>query len=162
MSLPVRFTAGDLAVVEPDTGEVLPIRNASDRALADAALRVAELDRDLLAAKRALAAELRQRHGVGAAHAGGYAFTVAESRSWPVRATADALDRLARTGRIAEADVLRAMPSKPRPDSRQLKSLLERLMMSDPDAARILADACTVSPPSLRDIQPEAVEGREA
>lgn len=162
MTLPVIQTEGDLAVVDPDTGLVTTLRDASDRALAYAADRVAHLDRDILAAKRALAAELRDRHGVGQVHAGGYGFKIAESQSWPVGATKDALERLVADGKVSEADARRAMPDKPKPDTRALKALIGRLTVSDPEAARLLADACTTSPPSVRDVVPEAVDAEAA
>lgn len=159
MTLPVLAAAGNHQVADPDTGELLDLRDASDHALAAAAQRVAELDRELFEAKRALAAELRDRHGVGATHAGGFAFTISESQSWPQGATQQALDELVRAGWISEADRERAMPSKPKPDTRALKALAGRLVVSNPDAAKVLADACTVSPPSVRDVRAEAVEG---
>lgn len=159
--LPVLLGGGDLAVVDPDTGEALTLRDAPDRALAHAAARVAAADRELLNARRALAVELRDRHGVGATCAGGYRFTIAEAASWPAGATKDALDRLVQAGQISLADAERAMPARPRPDARALKALQGRLMVSDPDAARTLAQACTVSPPSVRDIHDEARAGTE-
>ncbi len=149
---------GSLAVADPDTGEWLPVRRATDRALAHAARLIAELDRQTLEAKRTIAAELRSRHGVGKVHAGGHEFTVAESQSWPAGPTLDALDRLVAAEQITDADAQRCMPVKPRPDARSLKALAGRLAVSDPDAARVLADACTVSPASLRDVQPSAVD----
>lgn len=162
-NLPIQLddAAAEPTVINQETGEVLALRDAPDRVLLEAAARVAELDRELLAAKRALAAELRKRHGVGATRAAGYRFTVAESTSWPVKATADALHDLAASGAIGEGDVLRCLPEKPKPDARALKALAGRLAVSDPDAARILAGACTVSPPSLRDITEDAIDAAE-
>lgn len=162
MSLPVKFADTGLEILDPDTGEVTTVENASDRALAHAHDQLAAFDQQMLAAKRSIAMEMRDRHGVGTAHAGGYGFTVNESQSWPVGATRDALQQLLDEGVITEADYLRAMPDKPKPDPRQLKALLNRLMLQNPDRARILAKACTVSPPSLRDVRRESVEGRAA
>lgn len=162
MTLPILYAAGNLEVVDPDTGQATGLVEASDRALAHAAERVAELDRELLHTKRALAAELRDRHGVGTAHAGGYSFVVTESQSWPTSATADALNELLRTGAITEADMRRALPEKPRPDARALKALAGRLAVSNPDAAKVLAGACTVSPASVREVRPEVVDGELA
>lgn len=156
--LPVLHTDGDLQVIDPSTGESLALRDASDHAIAHACERVTELDRALLETKRALAAEMRERHGVGTVHAGGYTMKVTESQSWPLNATESALHRLLSEGRISPGDVERCMPSKPRPDGRQLKALVGRLLASDPDAARVLAEACTTSPPSVRDIEREAVD----
>lgn len=161
MNLPVLFGPGDLQVID-DHGEPVTVRDASDHALARAAERVAALDRDLYDAKRALAAELRSRYGVGSVDAGGHTFKIVESQSWPVGATRNALADLIGTGKITEADAQRAMPAHPKPDGRALKSLLGRLMVSDPAAAKILADAATVSPPSVRDIRQTAVDGTAA
>jgi hypothetical protein len=128
MTLPVLSgRGGDLQVPDPDTGEVLAIRDASDRALATAAREIADLDRQLYEAKRALASELRDRHGVGVAYAGGHAFTVKEEQSWPAGATKDALARLIERGEITQADADRAMPAKPAPDKRAIKALISRL-----------------------------------
>ena len=161
--LPVLFDGlGDLTVVDPESGEALAPWQASDRALVHAVEKVAELDSELLRAKRALAHELRHRHGVGATHAGGYGFTIAESQSWPAGPVRDALAHLVGTGAITQADADRAMPSRPKPDARALKALAGRLAVSNPDAARVLADACTVSPASVRDIHPEAVDTEAA
>jgi hypothetical protein len=152
----------ELAVIDPDTGELAPLRDASDRALAHAAKVLAAHDGEVLAMKRAVAHELRDRHGVGKASAGGYDFTVAESQTWPVGATQAALSALVETGKIAPGDAERVMPAKPRPDGRALKALLGRLMVSDPDAARVLADAATVSPPSVREVREVAVDAPAA
>lgn len=162
MSLPVLLSdIADPAVVDTDTGEVVPIKDAPDRALAVAAEQLALIDRQVWAAKRALADELRQRYGVGRSHAGGYGFTVSESVSWPVGATSEALEELVADDKISAGDADRCMPLKPKPDARQLNALLGRLL-SDPDAARVLAEARTTSPPSLRDVEPETVDASEA
>ena len=153
---------GQLAVIDPDTGEVLPVTAASDRALISAARQVAEADALLLDAKRTLARELRDRYSVGTVHAGGYRFTITESTSWPAGPTRDALAELVGSGAISQADADRAMPSKPKPDARALKALAGRLAVSNPDAARVLAEACTVSPASVRDIHAEAVDTEAA
>jgi hypothetical protein len=163
MSLPVLSgRGGDLQVPDPDTGEVLAIRDASDRALATAAREIADLVDHLFDARRALAAELRDRHGVGVAHAGGHAFEVKAEQSWPAGATRDALARLLAEGEITQADAARAMPSKPAPDKRAIKALIRRLVGTSPTAAQVLADAGTVSPASLRDVRVEAVDEEEA
>jgi hypothetical protein len=163
MSLPVLSGhGGDLQVPDPDTGEVLAIRDASDRALASAAREIADLDRQLFEAKRALAAELQVRHGVGVVHAGGHAFTIKAEQSWPATATKLALARLIEWGEITQADADRAMPSKPAPDKRAIKALISRLVGTDPSAAQVLADAGTVSPASLRDVRVEAVDEEQA
>ncbi len=161
--LPVLYDDdGALAVVDPDTGEWLAVRHASDRALAHAASLIAELDSQTLDVKRTVAAELRTRHGVGKVHAGGYEFTVAESQTWPAGPTSDALSQLVDDGLISEADAARAMPSRPRPDARQLKALAGRLAVTDPDAARVLVAACTVSPASVRSVQSLSVDSEAA
>ena len=159
MTLPVlRDGLDEVAVVDPDTGELAPLRDATDRALVNAARLLAEHDRDVLAFKRALAHELRVRHGVGKAEAGGYGFTVTEAQSWPAGATLDALRGLVEAGVIAQGDADRAMPAKPRPDARQLKALIGRLTVTNPDAAKMLAGVCTVSPPSVREVREVAVD----
>lgn len=160
MSLPVLIdqAAGSLEVIDPDTGESLPVSESSDRALIHAARAIADLEAELWIAKRAIAGQVRQRHGVGVTQAGGFRFTVAESTSWPMKATSDALARLVVDGRISQGDFDRCLPAKPKADARQLKALAGRLATSDPEAAKVLADACTVSPPSLRDVHADAVE----
>ena len=162
MTLPIVHGDNAIAVIEPATGEAVSLPQASDHALAHAAEKIAEADRELYAMKRALAHELRERHGVGTAHAGGYRFQVSESVSWPQRATEDALKQLVAEGRISEADAGRCMPARPKPDARQLKALAGRLAVSDPEAARVLSEAATVSPPSVRDVAREAVDGEAA
>ena len=157
MSLPILATETDLLVIDQGTGEALPVRDSSDRALIEAIRKVADLDAELFQAKRAIAAEMRRRHGVGVTETAGFRFTVAESTSWPVKATSDALARLVVDGRISQGDFDRCLPAKPKADARQLKALAGRLAVSDPEAAKILADACTVSPPSLRDVA-DAIE----
>src|SRR3954468_7614390 len=110
-------------VAEPDTGEVVPLNEASDRAIATAIQEVADHDRQVLTAKRALAAELRMRHGVGTASAGGYRFVVKEQTSWRLGGTQAALGRPLRDGKITQADARRALPPKPTPNAVELKSL---------------------------------------
>jgi hypothetical protein len=159
MSLPIlRDGLDELAVVDPDTGGLTALRDASDRALAHAARLLAEHDSDILQMKRALAAELRERHGVGQCRAGGYAWEVAEATSWPVRATQTALEELVRSGAVSAGDADRCLPRKPKPSSAQIKALLGRLMVSDPDAARRLSEAATVSPASVRDVREVAID----
>ena len=163
MSLPVLRTEHDeLAVVDPDTGALELLSEASDRALAHAADLLAEHDAFILQCKRAVAHELRERYGVGKAEAGGYEFRVTESTSWPMGPVSDALTRLVAEGSIGEGDVRRCVPDKPRPNPVQLKALLGRLMVSDPDAARVLAAAASVSPPSVRDVRAVAVDAERA
>jgi hypothetical protein len=155
--LPVVQTAGDLAVVDPDTGELAHLRNAPDHAILHAAEKLAEHDREVLAFKRALAAVAQERFGTGTSHAGGFGFKVAESSNWPQGPTTTALNTLVDRGLITTGDRDRCLPLKPKPEGRALNSLLSRLMKSNPEAAKLLADACTTSPPSIRDIEREAV-----
>ena len=152
--------ADTAVVVEPDTGELVAIKDASDRALIVAADQLAAIDAEIFARKRALAAELRDRHGVGTTRVGGYRFKIAESQSWPAGATHDALEQLLASGAITLGDAERAMPAKPAPDTRALNVLAARLTKSNPDAARILARACTTSPPSLREITRDATDAQ--
>jgi hypothetical protein len=161
VNLPVAVHDGDLLIIDQDTGEAFPIGQASDHTLAAAMERIAEFDRDLFTAKRAVAAELRARHGVGKSVAGGYEFTVAESQSWPVGAVTEAMSKLLEEGRISAVDHVRALPVKPHPDPRQLKSLIGRLTVTDPEAATLLAAACTVSPASVRGVKRTAVTAEE-
>lgn len=156
--LPVVQTAGDLCVLD-EHGELIALRDATDHVLLRAYSRVREAGDEVNAAKRALAHELRDRYGVGTSHAGGHRFVVKEGQSWPDRRTEEALDLLTRRGSISGADKDRAMPWRRRPDAVQLKALLGRLIIRDPEAHRILADACTVSPPRLEDVRPDAVDG---
>jgi hypothetical protein len=148
----------DTLVVNPDTGEPELLSEASDRTIAHAAAKLAERDAEILAFRRALAFEMRERHGVGRAQAGGYGFTVAESQSWSAGATNRALDALVAEGAITRADADRCRPAKPKPDATQIKALIGRLTAKDPLAAKRLADAATTSPPSLRDVQAVAVD----
>jgi hypothetical protein len=159
MSLPViRDGLDELAVIDPDTGELAPLRDASDRALAHAAQKLAEHDSEVYAMKRALAHELRARHGVGKAEAGGFAWVVAESTSWPAGAVKSVLEELVREGVITEADAKRCFPPKPTPNAVQLKALIGRLTVGNPVAAKRLAGAATVSPPSVREVHVVAVD----
>jgi hypothetical protein len=161
-SLPVLAdpVSGNLMIPD-DTGELVAIHEASDNVLLRAVARLSELDAEIMAAKRALAFEARERYGVGSCHEGGHDFKVSEATSWPQRPTDGALKTLLLKGKISQADYDRAMPSKPKPDGTQLKALLGRLL-SDPEAAKILADARTTSAPSIREIKSVAVEGSTA
>lgn len=156
-----RTTSGALLAPDPTTGELLSLAEASDCALVEFADRVAEADRDLRAARVALALEMRERYGVGSADVAGFRVQVSEARSWPKRATAEALEFLVETGAIPRVDADRAMPAKPAPDGRALGALLTRLMHEAPDAAKRLADACTVSPASAR-VERVAVDAEAA
>jgi hypothetical protein len=59
VNLPVAVHDGDLLIIDQDTGQAFPIGQASDHTLAAAVEKIAEFDRDLFTAKRAVAAELR-------------------------------------------------------------------------------------------------------
>jgi hypothetical protein len=152
--------SGNLMIPD-DLGVMVEIHRASDNVLLRAVARLHELDAEVMAAKRALALEARERYGVGTCHEGGHDFKVSESTSWPQRPTDDALKTLLLKGKISQADYDRAMPAKPKPDATQLRALLGRLL-SDPEAAKILADARTASPPSVRDVRACAVDGSTA
>lgn len=160
MSLPVRYDpqTGGVQIVDLSTGDILPVRDASDRALAHAAERIAVADRELLELKRAVAAELRDRHGVGYCSAGGYEFKVTEAQTWPVGATKTALYDLMERGFISPGDVQRCMPNAPKPDGRQLKALAARLALKDADAHNTLLGALTTSPPAVRDVHATATD----
>lgn len=151
---------GNLTIPD-ENGIMVELHEAGDNDLLRAVARLSELDAEIMAAKRALAFEARERFSVGSSTAGGFEFKVSESQSWPLRATDDALRTLVVRGLISQADYERAMPAKPKPDAVQLKALLTRLL-SDPKAAKILADARTTSPPSIRDVRVCAVDGSTA
>ena len=151
-------TAGNLAIIDAN-GELVPLNEAPDRLLLDAMEQTIQIDQDAMAAKRAIAAELKDRYGVGSTSAAGYAFKLTESQSWPQGATKEALEHLRARGVISHGDAERAMPLKRVPDGRALKALVGRLMVSDPEAARVLADACTVSAPAVRELKQDAVLG---
>jgi hypothetical protein len=159
VTLPVLLNDGGYWIADPDTGEAVQVRQAPDYALLAAAEKLAELDAEVLAAKRVLATELRERHGIGTTRTSGFAFKVHENVSWPLGATREALDLLVSAGKILPADRQRCLPKKEVTDGRQLKALLNGLLTKDPDGARILADAATTSPPSVRELQRESVEG---
>lgn len=157
-SLPVVSTqGGDLAVID-EQGELVPLREATDHLLLRTVTKLMDAQTNLTAAKRALAFEMRDRHGVGTAHTPAGDFRVTEEQRWPDKATDEALKTLLRRGSITEADYDRAMPLKRKPDATQCNALLRRLL-SDPEAARILAGARSASPPSVRDVQMGAVDG---
>jgi hypothetical protein len=146
--------SGNLTIPD-DTGEMVLLHDATPHAFLRAVERLAEHDAEVLATKRAFGEEAKDRYGVGSCHDGGFDFKVSESTSWPQRATDDALRTLLLRGKISQADNDRAMPAT------QLKALLGRLL-SDPEAAKILADARTTSPPSVRDVRACAVDGSTA
>lgn len=160
-NLPVVHEGDALAIVDAN-GELVPLTDAPDRTILDAYERVVEADREVFAAKRALAAEMRNRYGVGSTNAAGYAFKVTESQSWPQGRTKEALMVLLEQRKVSQADVERAMPLKRVPDARALKALVGRLTVEDPVSAKLLADACSVSAPSLRDVQADSVPGEVA
>lgn len=160
-NLPVLYQ-GDVLVVADEQGELIALVDAPDGVILGAYERVAEADRELKAAKTALAAELRARHGVGSSSSAGFSFKVTEAQSWPQARTKEALMSLVEKGVIRMADLERAMPLKRVPDARALKALVGRLMVKDPGAAQVLADACTISPPALREVHPDAIRGEVA
>lgn len=162
-SLPVMYDGLEqVCVIDPDSGELVSLASASDHAIAHAADVLHVHDGEVLALKRSLAAEMRSRHGVGKACVGGYELTVSESQSWPIGAVKLALVDLEASGTITRAEAEKCLPLKPKPDARQIKALLNRLVVSDPEAARILADACTLSAASLREIRRAALDEASA
>lgn len=159
-ALPVVWSDDDQPFIpDPASGELLPVAAHADETLLLVAEQAAQVDRRILTLKRAVAHELRDRHGVGVARSAGFRFQVAEPTNWPKGATWIALQTLVESGAIGRADAERCMPSKPTPDGRQLKALLGRLVTADAEAARVLQQACTTSPPSLRDVEREAIQG---
>lgn len=158
MTLPVIQSEDGLCVVDPDTGALASVRDASDHALLNAAAKIAELDAQVLSMKRTIAAEIRERHGVGSAREGGWSWKVTESVSWPAGAVKAALGALLAEGLITPADAVRAMPPKDTPSGPAINALITRLTTADPVAAKRLADAASTSPSSLRDVRAVAVE----
>jgi hypothetical protein len=159
MSLPIRYDdqALTVCVADPGTGEMVPIKEASDRAILEAETCVDELRREVTAARYAIGAEMRERYGIGTSREAGYVFKVQETTNWPLGATKAVLKRLVDDHVIYRSDMDRALPLKPKPDAVQLKALIGRLTVSDPKAAAELAACATVSQPSLRDLREEAV-----
>lgn len=156
-TLQVVPTAGNLAIIDHH-GELVALNEAPDRLLLDALDQTIKIDQDATAAKRAIAAELKDRYGVGSTSAAGYAFKLTESQSWPQGATKDALAVLLERKAITRGEADKAMPLKRVPDGRALKALVGRLMAKDPGAAQLLADACTVSAPAVRDLAEDAIQ----
>jgi hypothetical protein len=158
-NLPVVFDGEVTRVLEPATGEMLPISEATDRAILEAEARVDELREEVTAARYAIGAEMRERYGIGTSREAGYSFKVTETTSWPLGETQRVLKELLADLKISRADVNRALPLKPKPDAVQLKALIGRLTVSDPKAAAELSACATVSSPSIRDLKEEAVRG---
>jgi hypothetical protein len=144
-------------VLEPATGEMVPVHDATDRAILEAANRLDTLRREVWQLSGQLAGEVRRRHGIGTSEQAGFRFKVSQTTSWPKGSTQAVLDNLVEAGIIMRADRDRAMPLKPTPDARALKALIGRLTVSHPVAAQHLADAATVSSPSIRDLRETAV-----
>jgi hypothetical protein len=149
-----------VCVVEPGTGELVPLGEASDRAILEAEAFYDEQRSEAMAARRALGEAIAKRHGFGAKHRAGFAFKIEQTRSWPQGSTEAALRELLRSEKITQAEFEDAMPWKRSPDGRKCKSLGERLMMSgEIDAAKRLMDACSVSAPVIKALREEAVRG---
>jgi hypothetical protein len=157
--LPVVHQGADVCVVEPGTGELVPLREASDRAILEAEARVDELRREVTAARYAIGAEMRERYGIGTSRGAGFVFKVTETTNWPLGETQRVLKALLDDFRISRADYNRALPLKPKPDAVQIKALVGRLTVADPKAAAELAACASVSAPSIRDLKEEAVRG---
>lgn len=154
----VREEDGALTIPEAGTGEMVTIRNASDRALLEAEARASALREDVMAGRRALAAEVAERHGYGTKHEAGYGFKVEVTRSWQKVGTIDAVRRLLSQGLISDAEFDDAVPYRRVPDARKCKALVERLMLSgEVEAAKALADTCSVSDPRVSSIREEVV-----
>lgn len=160
MTLPVVFDGEVTRVLEPATGELLPVSEATDRAILEAEAFYEEQRSEAMAARRALADEASRRHGFGMKHCAGFGFRIEQTRSWPKGGTEAALRELLRTEKITRAEFEDAMPPKPTPDARKCKSLGERLMMSgEIEASKLLMDACSVSAPVIKALKVEAARG---
>lgn len=153
---------GNLTIPDENGEHWVAIHDASPRARMLVVERLSAIIDGALAAKRVLALSMREDFGVGVSRAGGFSFKVNESTSWPKGATGDALKTLVLRGMISQADADRAMPPNPTPNATQLKALLSRLLMTNPEAYKILAEACTTSGPSLAEVRACAVDGSTA
>lgn len=153
---------GNLTIPDENGEHWVAIHEASPRARMLAVERLAELTNEAYAAKRALAAAMFEEFGTGTVHAGGFDFEINEVTSWPKGATDDALQTLLVRGKITRADYDRAMPLKPTPSKPQIEALLRRLLLRDPEAYRILADACLTAAPALAKVRACAVDGSTA
>ena len=159
MSLPVVHAGDGPAVADPETGALIPLKEASPRLLLDAVAYLDALRSEVTAARYALGAELKDRYSIGTSHDAGYSFKVQETVSWPLGETQRVLRKLYEDHVISRADMDRALPLKPKPDAVQLKALLGRLATRDAKAWRMLADCASISAASVRDVREEAVRG---
>lgn len=159
----VREEDSALTILEPQTGEQVALNEASPRALLEAQQGHAERRRDEMLFGKALAAELAHRYGYGTKDEAGYGFKVEVTRSWQKVGTIDALHKLKGDGLITDAEFADAAPAKRVPDARKCKALVERLMLSgEVEAAKALADTCSVSDPRVSSIVEEALRGEVA
>lgn len=159
----VVFDGAATLVLEPSTGELVELHQATDRALLEAGKWLADDKRDKTAFSRTLAEEAVSRHGHGVKHAAGFEFKVEQTRSWAKLGTVDACRHLLRDGLITDAEFEDAVPYKRVPAAVKCKGLVERLMLSgELEAAKRLSDACSISAPRITGIAEEAVRGEAA
>lgn len=156
----IREQDGALTIPEAATGEAVTLREASPRALLEAQDRASELRAEVMAGSRALAVELAERFGHGVKHEAGFEFKLEVTRSWQKRGTVDALRKLLADGLISQGEFDSAVPAVRVPSAVKCKGLVERLMLSgELEAAKALAETCSVSAPRVSSIAEEAVAG---
>jgi hypothetical protein len=157
--LPVLYDDGTTRVLEPATGEMLPVAEASNRAILEAAERAYAQKGDLSQAGHTLAEEMARRQGFGIKHDAGYEFKVEVTRSWSKGGTGTTLRELVKEGEISRADYENAMPLVRVPSATKCKALVERLMLDGRiKAAKRLSEACSVSAARISKIKAEAVQ----
>lgn len=142
--LPVVQHAGQLAVIEPATGQLIPLTDAAPPLLAQIIDELDAILQDARTAKNTVSDELRDRMGTEK-HMDAGLFTVEQvkRRDWDKHATTTALAALVASGHITVGQADEAMPERTerRPDGRRLNALLVQLAGDDPVAAQGLARA---------------------
>lgn len=158
--LPVTYDHGHPLVLDPDTGELVPLADAPPRVLAAAVEQLAKDLADLRDARSAIEAELQRRMGTARTlDVGSHLVEQNRKREWEPAATWRALVDLTTAGLVAPDDADEAMPevTARKPDGRNLNALLTRLVGEDPVAAQPLAQAR--SERAYVKVQRTAVEG---
>jgi hypothetical protein len=156
--LPVTQDDEITRVLEPNTGELVPISEASDRAILAAEKQLSDDVKVRAALRRALAHEVSERYGFGVKHEAGFGFDVEQTRSWQKVGTIQALLKLWADEKISEGELADAAPWKRVPDARKCKALVERLMLSgELEAAKALAATCSVSAPRIIKVWEESI-----
>lgn len=139
---PIVHTGGTIAVIDPDTGQVLALSDAPASLLARGVDHLDHVTRDAVSARATLADELGRRlGGARTLDAGSHHVEKNVRRTWDATATWRALAGLVEEGIITPPEVDEAMPEKTqrRPDGRKLNALLTRLVGEEPTLAQALA-----------------------